>query len=125
LIFRGDVATWRSFVLEGPIMGLFVIAAYRPKPGKERELLDIVRDHMPVLRAQNLITDRPMYVMRAKDGTILEVFEWKSKEAIDAAHHNPAVAALWERFHQCCDYTPLKNIAESGEMFANFEPVEI
>ena len=34
-----------------------------------------VRKHMQVLRAEKLVTDRPAYVMRAKDGTIVEVFE--------------------------------------------------
>ena len=29
--------------------------------------------------------------MRAADGTIVEVFEWRSAEAIQQAHNNPAV----------------------------------
>ncbi len=62
--------------------------------------------------------------MRARDGTILEVSEWKSREAIDAAHKNPNVLAMWERFFALCDCVPLNTLAEAGEMFAGFEPVE-
>jgi quinol monooxygenase YgiN len=62
--------------------------------------------------------------MRARDGTIVEVSEWKSREAIDAAHKNPNVLAMWEEFFALCDCVPLNTLAEAGEMFAGFEPVE-
>jgi hypothetical protein len=32
--------------------------------------------------------------MRAQDGTIVEIFEWISQEAISGAHTNPAVIGL-------------------------------
>src|SRR2546430_10664841 len=67
-------------------MGVFVIAAYRPKKGKERLLRDVLKDHLPILRKERLVTDRPPYLMRAADGTFVEVFEWKSAAAIEAAH---------------------------------------
>ena len=79
-------------------MGRFVVVAYRPKTGKEDALLAAVRKHVEVLRAESLVTDRPAYAMRAADGTILEVFEWRSAEAIAQAHVNPAVHALWGQF---------------------------
>jgi quinol monooxygenase YgiN len=78
--------------------GICVIVAYRPKPGKEQELLKLVRERVPTLRKEGLVTDRVPAVMRAKDGTIIEVSEWKSRQAIDAAHKNPNVLAMWERF---------------------------
>jgi hypothetical protein len=59
-------------------MGKFVIVAYRPRPGKEQELLQLTREHLPILRSEGLATDRPSYVMKSADGTIVEVFEWKS-----------------------------------------------
>ena len=59
-------------------MGVFVIAAYRPKKGKERLLRDVLKDHLPILRKERLLTDRPPYLMRAADGTFVEVFESKS-----------------------------------------------
>ena len=106
-------------------MGVISIAAYRPHPGKQARLLDCVRDHMPVLRAQKLVTQRPAQAMRAKDGTIVEVFEWESDDAIERAHSNPEVHKLWARFNEACEYVPLASLAECSEMFANFEPLDL
>src|SRR4051794_3027773 len=106
-------------------MGSFVIAAYRPKAGKESQLLDILREHMPILRSQNLITDRPAIFMRAGDGSIVEVFEWKSKQAIEQAHENPVVREMWKRFEQACDYLKLDDLAEAKQMFPGFEPLSL
>jgi hypothetical protein len=84
-----------------------------------------VKKHLQVLHAEGLVTDRPAYVMRATDGTIREVFEWRSAEAIHQAHTNPAVQALWEEFGAACDYTTLANLAEAHQMFAEFEAVAL
>jgi quinol monooxygenase YgiN len=104
--------------------GVCVIVAYRPKPGKEQELLAIVRSRVPTLRKEGLVTDRVPVLMRAKNGTLIEVSEWKSREAIDAAHKNPTVHAMWDKFFAVCDCVPLETLPESNEMFAGFEPVE-
>lgn len=105
--------------------GVVVIVAYRPKSGKENELVDLVRTRVPTLRKEGLVTDRVPTIMRARDGTIIEVSEWKSREAIDAAHKNPNVLAMWNKFFAICDCIPLKILAEAEEMFAGFEPVPI
>jgi hypothetical protein len=106
-------------------MGVMVIVAYRARPGKEELLLELTREHVPILRGQGLATERPPYAMRAADGTIIEVFEWSSKEAIAAAHTNPVVLKMWERYSQVCEYTPLVNVKECGDMFAGFEPLSL
>ena len=103
--------------------GVIVIVAYRPKPGKESETLDLVRSRVPTLRKEALVTDRAPIIMRARDGTMIEVSEWKSKEAIDAAHKNQNVLAMWNRFFAVCDCIPLNTLPESAEMFAGFEPI--
>ena len=104
--------------------GVCVIVAYRPKTGHEAELLELVRSRVPTLLKENLVTDRLPVLMRARDGTIIEVSEWKSREAIDAAHKNPRVLAMWEKFFALCDCVPLHTLAEAQEMFAAFEPIE-
>ena len=101
------------------------IACYRPKRGKEDVLLAEVRDHHHFLRSEGLATDRHPIVMRAKDGTIIEVFEWASPAAIEEAHQNPRVQAMWGRFALCCDYVPVASLPEAAGLFADFEPVEI
>jgi quinol monooxygenase YgiN len=106
-------------------MGRFVIVAYTPKANKEQQLLAAVKKHLQVLQKEHLVTDKPAYVMRAADGTILEIFEWRSAEAIQQAHSNPAVQALWGDFGEACDYTPLSKLAEAQQMFAEFDAVDL
>ena len=105
------------------VNGVIVIVAYRPKPGKEKELIELVRNRVPTLCKEDLVTNRAPIIMRARDGTIIEVSEWKSQEAIDAAHKNPNVLAMWDKFFELCDCLPLKTLAEAEEMFAGFEPL--
>jgi quinol monooxygenase YgiN len=106
-------------------MSVMVIVAYRPRPGKEALLLELTKEHVPILRAQGLATERPVQAMRAADGTIIEVFEWKSQAAIDAAHTNPEVLKLWGRYAEACEYIPLNQVKECSDMFAGFAPVEL
>ena len=70
-------------------MGRIVIACYKPNPGQNVALRRLMPTHLTRLRAEGLVTDRASMTMEAEDGTIVEVFEWKSKQAIDAAHTNP------------------------------------
>jgi quinol monooxygenase YgiN len=101
--------------------GVVVIVAYRPKPGKEKQLLELVRSRVPTLRREGLVTHRTPVIMRARDGTIVEVSEWKSQEAIDTAHKNPNVLGMWNKFFAICDCVPLKTLADAEKMFAGFE----
>jgi len=106
-------------------MGRFVIAAFKPKPGMQKQLAAVVEKHWRVLQSQNLVTDRPRYAMEAGDGTIIEVFEWRSAETIEQAHHNPTVLALWAEFEAACEYVPLSSVPESQHPFSEFKPLAI
>ena len=75
-------------------MGRVVIAAFKPKPGQQAALHAVVARHWRVLQAESLVTERPRSVMQSADGTVIEVFERRSAEAIAQAHNNPAVLAL-------------------------------
>jgi len=105
--------------------GHIVISAYKPKPGKDAGLLEVLKTHLPVLRKENLITERKGILMRAKDGTYLEVFEWTSSKAVEQAHSNPAVLEMWKIFDEVCEYAKLSDIDEAKGLFAGFEPVNI
>jgi len=100
-----------------------VIVAYKPKPGKEKELLALTKEHVPLLRTEGLATDHPVTICRAADGPIVEVFEWEAG-AIERAHANPVVGELWKRYNAACDYVPLSTLAEAAQIFAGFAPVE-
>ncbi len=104
-------------------MGIIVISSYKPKPGKDSELLEIVKTHVPILRELGMATEREVVIMRAKSGTILEVFEWESQDAIKRAHEHARVHKMWKEFEACCDYEILGNIEEAKNLFSEFEPL--
>jgi len=100
-----------------------VIVAYKPKPGKESDLLQLTREHLPVLRAEGLATDMPETTLIADGGIIVEVFEW-APGGTERAHQNPAVLALWKRYFEVCDMVKLCDLAEATQMFASFRRLE-
>jgi hypothetical protein len=104
-------------------MGLIVIACYRPKPGSEAALKELMRTHVQRLAAEGLVSERTPVLMQATDGTFVEVFEWKSEEAVQAAHTNPAVLKMWEEYEAVSDYIPVGDVPEAGELFSGFKPV--
>ncbi|HMH14520.1 MAG TPA: hypothetical protein VK578_15575 [Edaphobacter sp.] len=101
-----------------------VIVAYKPKPGNEADLLQLTREHVPLLQAQGMATNRAVTACQAKDGTIVEVFEWEVG-GVERAHANPAVTKLWERYALACDFVPLASLPESSTMFASFVPLTL
>ena len=101
-----------------------VVVAYQPKAGKEAELLQLTREHVPLLRAEGLATDHPVTACHAKDGTVVEVFEWAAG-GVERAHTNPVVLKLWERYAAACDIVPLVSLAEASNMFASFTPLDL
>ncbi len=106
-------------------MSHLAIACYRPKPGKDGALLALMREHVPILRGEGLATARASIVGRAADGTIVEVFEWVSAAAVEAAHTNAAVLAMWDRYAEVCDYVRLVDLAEASDLFAQLVAVDV
>jgi hypothetical protein len=99
-----------------------VIAAYRPKPGKERELRKLIREHRRTLADAQLVTQRHPMILRARsDGTLLEIFEWASARAADRAHRHAPIRALWRKLAEVADFVALSDIKEAGKAFSHFE----
>jgi len=103
--------------------GRIVISAYKPKPGKEAELKKLMLTHLTRLQAEGLVTARESIVMQSLDGTILEVFEWQSKEAIESAHSNPAVLQMWQEYAEVCEFVPASQVEEISGLFSEFTPL--
>ena len=99
------------------------IAVYKPFTGKENDLESLAATHHQRLLDLHLVTDRRPIIMKSEDGTILEVFEWLSKEAINAAHSNPAVLQMWSEFGALCEFLPTAAVKEIGNMFSEFTPM--
>jgi hypothetical protein len=83
-----------------------------------------VRDHVPRLRDIGLVTDRTPIAAVAADGTILEVFEWLSKDAIANAHNHPAVQQMWGEFEACRWYETPWNVPDLQRMFVSLRPLD-
>jgi hypothetical protein len=77
------------------------LVTYVAKPGKETELLALVKKHEPALRKVGLVTSEPFrlwkaYNIRTGEHSIVEQFVWKDGKAPDVAHQTPEVMAVWE-----------------------------
>jgi aminoglycoside phosphotransferase (APT) family kinase protein len=77
-----------------------------------------------LLRAEGLATARSVTACQAKDGTVVEVFEWVAGGVL-RAHTNPVVHKLWERYAAACDIVPLASLPEASNIFASFTPLEL
>jgi hypothetical protein len=97
------------------------IATYKPKQGKENELMKLVATHLPTLRELGLVTDKPSYLAKSSDGSIIEIFEWASGDAINTAHQHPSVAEIWNKMGLVADFFPISSLPESESPFTGFE----
>lgn len=95
-------------------------AMYVPKSGKDEALMEIVNTHVTTLRQYGLVTDRDNYISKSSEGVIIEVFEWVSEEAKNAAHEHPAIAQIWERMTPLCEFGQMKHLREANMPFPNF-----
>ena len=100
---------------------LLSFSSYKPKQGHETDLMELVKQHLPTLREYGLATDRQNYIARSSDGRIIEVFEWASADAVNAAHRHPAISAIWEKMTLIADFLPMNSLPESNEPFVSFE----
>ncbi len=98
-----------------------VIALYRSKPGREADLARLVAEHVPALRSFGLATETPVQLLRASDGTLLEIFDWRDAAAVEQAHEDPRVLALWSRFEEVCEFVTLGGLPEASGPFPHFE----
>ena len=102
-----------------------VIATYKPHNGNDEALRALIREHLPTLRKYELATDRPSMLMRAQDGTYLEIFEWAAADSADRAHEHPAIAKIWEGMGALGEMPVLSQLDEAKRTFPHFEPVDL
>lgn len=97
-----------------------VIALYKSHEGKDAALRALIDQHVPTLRKLELITDRPAVPARSKNGTYVEIFEWRES---GRAHEHPEVARIWEAMEQIADLPSLDSLEEAGRTFPHFAPI--
>lgn len=104
--------------------GEVVMALYKPHTGKDGELTKLIARHVPLLRELDLVTERPTLLLRASNGTYVEIFEWVSR-ASARAHDHPEVAEIWEAMGKVADFVSLDSLEESHKAFTHFAPVTL
>ena len=96
-------------------------AAYRLRRGTtEDDLLRLVVEELATLRRRGHVTERRAPVVRAGNGELLVVLEWSSEHAVDDAHANPEVTAVWDRKAQLAQYIAPSDVAGSQVPFARW-----
>lgn len=105
-------------------MERLVIAVYKPLAGKQNDLEKLTKAHWSRLNELGLVSRRKPIIGRAADGSIVEVFGWKSKEAMNEAHGLPEVLAIWEEYARVSTYIPVADLKEVHQLFAEFTPLD-
>jgi hypothetical protein len=96
------------------------LAAYRPKIGDTGALAHLLAHDVATLRAHGYLTARRAPLVRTENGDLLVVLEWSSEHAVDDAHTDPEVLAVWERKAQLADYLPPAALAGTGVPFVRW-----
>ena len=104
-------------------MGRVVIVGYKSKDGKDDKWYELVKNHFPTLRRERLVGAREPIMVRFTDGTLIEIFEWLLKQAIESAHANFNVQKMWQEFSMVGDYVPASQVDERSSIFPEFTPV--
>ncbi len=104
-------------------MGILVICSYRPKPGHENDARRLMAEHVALLRAHGLVTERTVVQGEAKDGALVEIFEWESLEKSRGAAAIGEVGAHWKAMSAVMDFVPLASLPEAQQPFAHFSPI--
>ena len=95
------------------------LAAYRPK-ASSGDLLALVAEDIATLRRRGHVTDRPAPVVRGEHGELLVVLEWSSEHAVDDAHADAEVLAVWERKALLADYVAPAAVSGADSPFARW-----
>ncbi len=104
-------------------MERIVIVGYKPLEGKKTELKELSKSHWKTLHDLELVTDRKPIIMETENGTVIEVFGWKSKKTMEEAHSNPKVLEMWKDYSKVCEYIPIGTIKETEKLFSEFTPI--
>jgi len=78
-----------------------MLCTYRPKKGKEKELLSLVKNNWTTLKRVGLVTKDRAVVYRATDKKsariyFVESFSWRDQAASESANATPEVMAVWD-----------------------------
>lgn len=100
-----------------------VFACFRPRsPEARAEMFTLMGAHHELLRELGHATNRPSMVLDSTsgEGLVVEVFEWASAAACEAAHEDPRVRKLWDRYEQLSEFAPLRDAEDADKSFVHW-----
>jgi hypothetical protein len=101
-----------------------VMAVYRARDRCEEQLVGLLRRHYPTLNSLGLVANGGAILLRSPEEPVfVEIFEWKSQDAIRIAHESKEVQALWAGLGDIAANITLSDLKESGKTFAKFQYV--
>jgi hypothetical protein len=101
-----------------------VTATYRVPRKAEPVFRRLLKAHWPTLRRLKLVGPARPLILRGqeKGGPIyIEIFDWVSMAAVDAAHRAPEVAAIWDGIGRLCK----PRAGQPGWAFPHFDRVTL
>jgi len=88
-------------------MAITVICTYTLKDASRQDFIELLSRHWSTLNRHGLVSGEPSRLMAGHDddaqNQIVEIFDWKSRDASAAAHQLPDVLAIWEPMGQLCE----------------------
>jgi hypothetical protein len=100
------------------------LSAYRPRPGREDELLPHLREEVATLRARGYITSRPVPICLTARGEYLVIAEWATETSVDEAHQDDVILEIWRRKEQLVEYIAPADLDQSDVPFASYDVLE-
>ena len=99
-------------------MGRIAVVCYRAKSGMHEALHALCAAHYARLYVLGFVTRRLPVFMTARDGSVVQVLEWKSQQAIDAAANHRSVLELRQQYAAVSELVPLTALPEAAEPLA-------
>jgi hypothetical protein len=96
---------------------------YSPRKGREQELIEMLQHNIPVMRKLGLVTDREQILAGTKDGSIIQIFEWKSQDSQEQAMAHPVVQEMWLKAGNISEFQKPAAVAEFNEVFSMFKTI--
>jgi uncharacterized protein (DUF1684 family) len=82
--------------------------------------LRLLGEDVATLRRRRHVTERPAPVVRTRSGELLVALEWSSDHAVDDAHADPDVLAIWRRKTLLADYVAPAAVTGADVPFARW-----
>jgi hypothetical protein len=102
-------------------MSKIALVVYKPRKDKSQELVDALLTNIPVMRKLGLVTGREQIIAQAKDGSIIQIFEWVGEDSEEKAMAHPVVQEMWMKVSKLSDFQKPMAVAEFQEQLSKFE----